>query len=68
MVARGGQPAAQQDDLALGQPLDLVQHVRADDDRPALAAQPPEEGDEVRALHRVGTVEGLVEDEDARLA
>ena len=38
---RGARPrrpaAAHQDDLARGQPLHLVQHVRADDHRPALA-------------------------------
>ena len=68
VVARGGQPAAQQDDLTLGQPLDLVQHVGADDDRAPLAAQALEERDEVRALHRVGAVERLVEHEDGRLA
>ena len=37
VVARGRQPAAHQHDLALGQPLHLVQHVGAHDDRPALA-------------------------------
>ena len=44
VVAGGGQPAADDHDLAAGQPLDLVEHVRADDHRAALVAEAPGTG------------------------
>ena len=63
MTARGGEPSSHQHDLALGEPLDLVQDVRADDDRATFLAECSEERDEVRALHWVGAVQRLVEHE-----
>ena len=69
MVATGGrEPAVDEHDHALGQPLDLVQDVRADDDRAALRAELLEQRDEVQALDRVGAVQRLVEHEHVRIA
>ena len=48
-VAAGrGEPAVHQHDHPLGQPLDLVEHVRADDHRAALRAELLEQRDEVQ--------------------
>ena len=58
---------AQQDDLALGQALHLVQDVRAHDHGAAVGSQMAEQGDEVGPLHGVGAVERLVEDEHGRV-
>ena len=63
VAAGGGQPAVDEDDDPLGQPLDLVEHVRADDHRAALGAEPAEQGDQADPLHGVGAVERLVEHE-----
>ena len=56
-----------QHDDSVGQALDLVQHVRADDHRAALCAELLEQRDEVQPLHRVGAVERLVEHEHVRV-
>ena len=64
--AGGGQPAVHEHDHPLGQPLDLVEHVRADDHGPALRAESLEQRDEVHALHRIGAVQRLVEHEHVR--
>ena len=48
VAAGGGEPAVDEHDLTLGQPLDLVQHVRADDHRAALLRRALEQGDEVQ--------------------
>ena len=63
----GGEPAVDQHDHPLGQALDLVEHVRADDDRAALGAEALEQGDQLHPLHRVGAVQRLVEDEHLRI-
>ena len=65
-VARGREPAGDDHEHALGQPLDLLEDVRREDDRAPLAGEPAEQLDQVEALPRVGAVERLVEQEDAR--
>ena len=67
MPAGRGQPSVHEHDDAVGEALDLVQHVRADDDRAALAPEAPEQVDEGDALHGVGAVERFVEHEHPRL-
>ena len=67
VVAGGGQPAPHEHDLAAGEALDLVEHVGADDDRPALVAEAVEQLDEGDPLHGVGAVERLVEHEHRRV-
>ena len=65
--ACGGQPPVHQHDHPLGHPLDLVEHVRADDHRPPLAPSCLNSVDQVQALHRVGAVQRLVEHEHLRI-
>ena len=48
----------------VGESLDLVEDVAADDDRAAIVAEPSEQVDERDALHGVGAVERFVEDQD----
>jgi hypothetical protein len=50
-----------------GQPLDLFQDVRAEQDRPAFAAELVEQVHHVQPLPRVHPVEGLVEQQDLRV-
>ncbi len=51
----------------LGQPLDLLEDVRGEQDRPALGGHPPEQLHHVQPLARVHPVERLVEQQDRRL-
>ncbi len=68
LAAGGGEPAVDQHDDPIGQPLDLVQHVRADDHRPALRRPSCWNSvDQVHPLHGIGTVQRLVEHEHARV-
>ncbi len=68
VTAGGGEAAVDQHDHPLGQALDLVEHVRADDHRATLGAEALEQGDQLHPLHRVGAVQRLVEDEHAGVA
>jgi hypothetical protein len=63
MAAGGRQPAVHEDDHPFRHALDLVQHVRADDDSPALRPESLEQRDEVHPLYRISTVQRLVEHE-----
>jgi hypothetical protein len=66
VVAGGRQAAPDHDDLPGRQPLDLVQHVRADDHGAALPPERLEQLDERHPLDGVGAVQRLVEHEDPR--
>src|SRR6266568_6270858 len=60
-VAGGGQAARHHHLDGAGQPLDLFQDVRAEQDRPALTAELVEQVHHVQPLPRVHPVERLVE-------
>ncbi len=66
-VAGGSQLAVDHGDDPLRHPLDLLEHVRRDDDGSAAVGKLVKQADQVGALDRVCAVEGLVEDEDLRL-
>ena len=67
MPAGRGEPAAHDDDHALGHRLDLVQHVGADDHRAALGAEPLEQVDQAQALDGIGAVQRFVEHQHQRV-
>ena len=67
MTAGGGEPAVDEHDHPLGEPLDLVQHVRADDHGATAGPELAEQGDQLDALDRVGAVQRLVEHEHRRV-
>ena len=60
-VAGCGEPAADDHEHTLGEPLDLFEDVRREDDGAPVGGEPPEEIDHVEALPRIGPVERLVE-------
>ena len=60
-LALGHETAVDEHDDAGRHALDLVQHVRGDEHRAALGAEPPDQLDDVPALHGVEAVERLVE-------
>ena len=66
-VAGGGEPALRHHEDVRAEPLDLVEHVARDDDAAALAAEPVEELDHVRALPRIEPGQRLVEDDQPRV-
>ena len=66
-VTGGGQPACHHHLDGPGQPLDLLQDVRAEQDGPALAAQLVEQVHHVQPLPRVHAVERLVEQQNLRV-
>ena len=67
-VARRGEPAGDDhQDVLLGQPLDLLEDVRGEQDRPALGGHRPQQLHHVQALARVHPVERLVEEQDRRV-
>src|SRR6266566_9002901 len=66
-VAGGGQAARHHHLDGAGQPLDLFQDVRAEQDRPALGAELVEQVHHVQALPRVHPVERLVEQQHLRV-
>ena len=60
-LALGDQAPVDEHDDARRHALDLVQHVRGDEHRAALGAEPADQLHHVAALHRVEAVERLVE-------
>src|SRR6266581_4855659 len=60
-VTGGGEPARDHHLDGAGQPFHLFQDVRAEQDRPALLAQPVQQVHHVQPLPRVHAVERLVE-------
>ena len=66
-LALGDEPAVDEHDDARRHPLDLVQHVRRDEHRAALRAEPPDQLDDVAALGGVESVERLVEQQQLGL-
>ena len=66
MTAGRGEAPVDEHDHPLGEPLDLVQHVRADDHRAPVGAEPAEQVDQADPLHGIGAVQRLVEHEHLR--
>ena len=66
-VARCGEAAGIHDQHGLGEPLDLLEDVRREQDRPTLGGHPPEQLHHVQPLAGIHAVERLVEQQDPRL-
>src|SRR5215470_14444520 len=66
-VPGGGQPARHDHLDGAGEPLDLFQDVRAEQDRPALFAEPVQQVHHVQPLPRIHAVKRLVQQQDRRI-
>ncbi len=66
-IARRREPPGVHDEDGVGEPLHLFEDVRREEDRPARGSHVPEQTHHVQPLPRIHAVEGLVEQQDARL-